>query len=226
MFSFVFQCVFSLIQIAQKRISRITSVQLIHGKSHFTPQSCGRQHSRARRQYGRTHQSQDTPEAPWGALILSTSFIANFSPMTRRSPPGSAATVSSSIPVTCLRCFMRSWRSSAVSPSTNSRRSVNGALQHRDTPRKTSNAEWKIPVGPLGQGHTYAVGAAIAAKALYARTGNPASNTKRFTPTSLTEVSKRKSLKAQVVWPDTSDWTTSSCFSTPTKFNSRPKRPM
>lgn len=27
--------------------------------------------------------------------------------------------------------------------------------------------------GPLGQGHTYAVGAAIAAKALYARTGNP-----------------------------------------------------
>ena len=27
--------------------------------------------------------------------------------------------------------------------------------------------------GPLGQGHTYAVGAAIAAKCLYARTGNP-----------------------------------------------------
>lgn len=27
--------------------------------------------------------------------------------------------------------------------------------------------------GPLGQGHTYAIGAAIAAKALYARTGNP-----------------------------------------------------
>ena len=27
--------------------------------------------------------------------------------------------------------------------------------------------------GPLGQGHTYAVGAAVAAKALYARTGNP-----------------------------------------------------
>ena len=27
--------------------------------------------------------------------------------------------------------------------------------------------------GPLGQGHVYAVGAAIAAKALYARTGNP-----------------------------------------------------
>lgn len=27
--------------------------------------------------------------------------------------------------------------------------------------------------GPLGQGHTYAVGAAIAAKAMYARTGNP-----------------------------------------------------
>ena len=30
--------------------------------------------------------------------------------------------------------------------------------------------------GPLGQGHTYAVGAAIAAKALYARTGNPGFN--------------------------------------------------
>ena len=29
------------------------------------------------------------------------------------------------------------------------------------------------PRGPRGQGHTYAVGAAIAAKALYARTGNP-----------------------------------------------------
>ena len=34
--------------------------------------------------------------------------------------------------------------------------------------------------GPLGQGHTYAVGAAIAAKALYARTGNPGFNKEKI----------------------------------------------
>lgn len=34
--------------------------------------------------------------------------------------------------------------------------------------------------GPLGQGHTYAVGAAIAAKCLYARTGNPTFNKERI----------------------------------------------
>lgn len=34
--------------------------------------------------------------------------------------------------------------------------------------------------GPLGQGHTYAVGAAIAAKALYARTGNPGFNREKI----------------------------------------------
>ena len=34
--------------------------------------------------------------------------------------------------------------------------------------------------GPLGQGHTYAVGAAIAAKALYARTGNPGFNEEKI----------------------------------------------
>lgn len=34
--------------------------------------------------------------------------------------------------------------------------------------------------GPLGQGHTYAVGAAIAAKALYARTGNEGFNRERI----------------------------------------------
>lgn len=34
--------------------------------------------------------------------------------------------------------------------------------------------------GPLGQGHTYAVGTAIAAKALYARTGNPGFNKEKI----------------------------------------------
>lgn len=34
--------------------------------------------------------------------------------------------------------------------------------------------------GPLGQGHVYAVGAAIAAKALYARTGNPGFNREKI----------------------------------------------
>ncbi len=34
--------------------------------------------------------------------------------------------------------------------------------------------------GPLGQGHTFAVGAAIAAKALYARTGNPGFNKEKI----------------------------------------------
>ena len=38
----------------------------------------------------------------------------------------------------------------------------------RDVARGIENTS-----GPLGQGHTFAVGAAIAAKALYARTGNP-----------------------------------------------------
>ena len=98
--------------------------------------------------------------------------------------------------------------------------------QHRGHPEKNFERGVENTSGPLGQGHTYAVGAAIAAKLSMRAPVIPASNTKRFTPTSLTEVSKRKSLKAQVVWPDTSDWTTSSCSSTPTKSNSRPKRPM
>lgn len=53
--------------------------------------------------------------------------------------------------------------------------------------------------GPLGQGHTYAVGAAIAAKALYARTGNPGFNKERFTPTFQTEAYKKKFHKARDV---------------------------
>lgn len=57
--------------------------------------------------------------------------------------------------------------------------------------------------GPLGQGHTYAVGAAIAAKALYARTGNPGFDKEKFMPTYQMVVYKRKYHKAQVALQDT-----------------------
>ena len=59
--------------------------------------------------------------------------------------------------------------------------------------------------GPLGQGHTFAVGAILLS-----------------TPSSLTAVSKRRLAKVLVVWLDTSNSITSSCTTTPTKYNSRP----
>lgn len=53
--------------------------------------------------------------------------------------------------------------------------------------------------GPLGQGHTYAVGAAIAAKFLAAKTGRLL--TQKFTPIFPTAEFRKKSRKAPVVSP-------------------------
>ena len=58
--------------------------------------------------------------------------------------------------------------------------------------------------GPLGQGHTMAVGCA------------------RHTPSSLTAVSRRKSRRAPHASPDTWACPTSSCSMTRTRFSSRP----
>ena len=60
--------------------------------------------------------------------------------------------------------------------------------------------------GPLGQGHTFAVGAAIAAKFLKARFDEVMNQP--FTLTSLTVVFRKKSLKVPDVLPVHWDWTT------------------
>jgi transketolase len=74
--------------------------------------------------------------------------------------------------------------------------------------------------GPLGQGHTFAVGAAIAAKWFNTRYG--ASITLLFMPSSPMVVYRKRSRKAQVVSQDTSGSITSLCSMTPTPSSSPP----
>lgn len=62
--------------------------------------------------------------------------------------------------------------------------------------------------GPLGQGHVFAIGAAIAAKFLAARTGNPTFEKKPSMPTSPTEAYRKKYPRVEDVLPDIWDWTT------------------
>ena len=80
--------------------------------------------------------------------------------------------------------------------------------------------------GPLGQGHVYAVGAAIAAKALYARTGNPGFKREKIYATSLMVAFRKRFRKVQVVWPDTWAWIISLCSTMLTISNFLPLQQM
>ena len=71
--------------------------------------------------------------------------------------------------------------------------------------------------GPLGQGHAYAIGAAIAAKFLAAHTGNPT-----FAKETI-YASRRRSTRVLLVSLVTSVWTTSSCSTTATTSSSLPR---
>ena len=88
--------------------------------------------------------------------------------MTQRTLNGWVATVSSSTLVTWLQCSTLSSASSASSRSKSWHSSVSGVLLLHEIARGIENTS-----GPLGQGHVFAIGAAIAAKFLAAHTGNP-----------------------------------------------------
>ena len=68
--------------------------------------------------------------------------------------------------------------------------------------------------GPLGQGHVFAVGAAIAAKFLAARTGNPTFDKEQSIHTSRTEAFRKKYLRVPDVLQDIWGLTTLLCSTT------------
>ena len=70
--------------------------------------------------------------------------------------------------------------------------------------------------GPLGQGHTYGIGAAIAANSWLPVPATQLSIRKQSTFISLTVVSRKKYLKVPAVWQVTWAWTMSSCSMMPT----------